>query len=122
MSLPKPVVVSERLGVPVDAFDNNKLTKRHLRQLNEENHDIVSKSTHKLRSTSAGSRNTITSTIRPKDETPEERKARKCTVKQCKKERRAEKKANKLAFKMEEKRQLQIAMNLRQNLQCIKLN
>ncbi|XP_013791959.1 protein LTV1 homolog, partial [Limulus polyphemus] len=119
---PKPIVVSERSGVPTDVFASNKLTKKHLRQLNEENHDDVSNSEQELRVMSVASRNSVASTIRPKNETPEDRKARKCAVKQYQKERRAEKKANKLAFKMEEKRQEQITLNLHQNLQGIKLN
>ncbi|KAI5696634.1 hypothetical protein M8J76_009604 [Diaphorina citri] len=45
-----------------------------------------------------------TLSIRPKNETPEERKARKSSLKEFRKERRVEKKSNRLAFKDEKKR------------------
>ncbi|XP_076441264.1 protein LTV1 homolog [Babylonia areolata] len=47
-------------------------------------------------------------TYRPKNETPEEKKERKQTVKAHQKERRAEKKLNKVAFKCEEQRQRKV--------------
>jgi len=49
-------------------------------------------------------------TCRPKDETPEEKRARKQEVKEQKRLRREEKKANQLAFKQEAK---EIAMQRR---------
>ncbi|XP_072046291.1 protein LTV1 homolog [Amphiura filiformis] len=54
-------------------------------------------------------------------ETAEERKQRKLAVKMDRRERRIEKKFNKQAFKEEEKRQGKVIMNLKQNLQGIKM-
>lgn len=59
--------------------------------------------------------------IRPKDETVEERKERKKLLKEYRAERRIERKANTEAFKKEKVRQDQIAANLRNNLQGRKL-
>jgi len=59
--------------------------------------------------------------IRPKHETPEEKKARKVGLKQVRKERREEKKANTLAFKSEKNRQDKININMKNNMQGIKI-
>lgn len=55
--------------------------------------------------------------IRPKDEAPEEKRQRKRLLKEYRTERRIEKKANQDAFKEEKKRQTQISLNNRNNLQ-----
>ena len=59
--------------------------------------------------------------VRPKHETPEEKRDRKSQLKQARKERREEKKANSEAFKMEKKMQEKILMNNKNNLQGIKI-
>jgi len=59
--------------------------------------------------------------IRPKHETFEEKKARKLGLKQVRKERREEKKANTIAFKTEKTRQDKININIRNNVQGIKI-
>ena len=59
--------------------------------------------------------------IRPKHETPEEKKDRKTNLKQARRERREEKKANSEAFKSEEMRQEKNIMNNKNNLQGIKI-
>lgn len=59
--------------------------------------------------------------IRPKHETLEEKKARKTGLKEIRKERREEKKANTVAFKSEKVRQEQIGINMKRNMQGIKL-
>lgn len=62
-----------------------------------------------------------TLSIRPKNESPEERKERKRLLKDYKRERRLEKKANTEAFKEEKKRQIKIAINNRNNVQGNKI-
>ncbi|XP_034110796.1 protein LTV1 homolog [Drosophila nasuta] len=55
--------------------------------------------------------------IRPKDETPEEKRERKRLLKDYRSERRIEKKANTEAFKEEQKRQRHVKINQRTNQQ-----
>ncbi|XP_017868793.1 PREDICTED: protein LTV1 homolog [Drosophila arizonae] len=55
--------------------------------------------------------------IRPKDETPEEKRERKRLLKDYRSERRIEKKANAEAFKEEKKRQTHVKINQRTNQQ-----
>lgn len=55
--------------------------------------------------------------IRPKDESNEEKRQRKRLVKEFRNERRIERKANQDAFKEEKKRQVQISMNNKNNVQ-----
>ncbi|EDW85817.1 uncharacterized protein Dwil_GK23272 [Drosophila willistoni] len=55
--------------------------------------------------------------IRPKDETPEEKKERKRLIKDYRQERRIERKANTEAFKEEKKRQTHVKINQRTNQQ-----
>lgn len=55
--------------------------------------------------------------IRPKDEAPEEKRQRKRLLKEYRIERRIERKANQEAFKDEKKRQTQISLNNRNNVQ-----
>ncbi|CAN8203987.1 unnamed protein product [Coccothraustes coccothraustes] len=59
---------------------------------------------------------------RSKAESKEDRKARKQAIKEERKERRMEKKANKLAFKQEKTRQEKELLNLKQNVQGLKLS
>lgn len=62
-----------------------------------------------------------TLSIRPKDESPEERRTRKRLLKEYRKERRIEKKMNSEAFKEEAKKQIKIAINNRNNIQGNKI-
>ena len=59
--------------------------------------------------------------IKPKHETPEEKKDRTTNLKQARRERREEKKANSDAFKSEKMRQEKNIMNNKNNLQGIKI-
>lgn len=61
-------------------------------------------------------------TLRPEDETGEERRARKKAVKEERRERRMEKKANTTAFKDEEKKQKKTLTELQTNIQGIKIH
>jgi len=59
--------------------------------------------------------------IRPKGESPEDRKIRKANLREYRKERRSERKANTEAFKLEKIRQEKVLMNVRNNLQGVKI-
>lgn len=59
--------------------------------------------------------------LRPKGETPEERKQRKQALKEYRKERRLERKANTLAFKDEKKRQEKVILNNKKNIYNVKI-
>jgi len=61
-------------------------------------------------------------TLRPNDESAEERRARKKAVKEERRERRMEKKANTAAFKDEEKRQKKNLNELKTNIQGLKIH
>lgn len=55
--------------------------------------------------------------IRPKDETVEEKRQRKRLLKEYRTERRFERKGNQEAFKEEKKRQTHISLNKQNNIQ-----
>lgn len=55
--------------------------------------------------------------LRPKDETPEEKRQRKKLLKEYRLERRIERKSNTQAFRDEKQRQTQIDLNNRNNIQ-----
>ena len=128
----KKVKVNPKTGIPV--LSKPGLTAEHLRQL--DSHSVTEKIPEHLRQLDShsvtekihGSRS-VRSTIskiselstRDKNETPEERRARKEALKEYRRERRAEKKANKLCFKLEETRQVKEMINLEQNLTTVKL-
>lgn len=59
--------------------------------------------------------------IRPKGESPEERRVRKANLREYRKERRLERKANTAAFAEEKSRQEKILLNLRNNLRGVKI-
>lgn len=114
------VKVDPRTGMPVDSKPG--LTAANLKKLNQgtlsmmRDEDEMTMTTHK----------SVTSllskmSVRTKDESPEEKKARKSLVKELRRERRQEKKANRLAFKQEEQRQHREAVNVRQNLSTVRL-
>lgn len=97
---PKKIKLTSRLGLPNDVLPERGPTRR---QQEQETHVTVER----------------VATYRPKDETTEERKARKQTIKDERKSRRIEKKANKIAFKDEEKKQHKVMMNVKQALQGV---
>lgn len=99
-------------GIPVE---KKGLTKNILKKLEG---DFVKADDY---AKSVCSRASAVSIARAKDETSEERKTRKKQVKEYRRERRLEKKANASAFKAEECRQKTQEINVRTNLQGIKL-
>uniref|UniRef100_A0A665TU51 Protein LTV1 homolog n=1 Tax=Echeneis naucrates TaxID=173247 RepID=A0A665TU51_ECHNA len=102
----KPIRVSSKTGFPLDVLPARGLTAKQAERMTMINDsDLLRASTQP----------------RSKDESTEERKARKQAVKDERKERRVEKKANKVAFKEEKQRQEKQMSNLRTNIQGLKL-
>jgi len=109
-----PIVLSSKSGVPKDVLGRG-LTAAALKQLDLENDQGCEDDMKSVRSRMS------TVSIRPKHETVEEKKARKSELKNLRKERREEKKANTQAFKSEKIRQEKVNLNLKNNLQGIKI-
>ncbi|XP_061724135.1 protein LTV1 homolog [Cydia pomonella] len=114
---PGKIRINPRTGIPQDVLGaDTRLTTKSLARfdaLQDAGDDDDDTATHA---------DTVLSTLsvlslRPKDETPEEKKERKRLLKEYRKERRVEKKANREAFKEEKKRQEKILLNNRSNVQ-----
>nr|CAG4642616.1 EOG090X08PQ [Evadne anonyx] len=105
----KKIQVDPKTGIPRDVLGKPGLTKKFLDQFNEATGD-QDDDTQSMISTLS------TISIRPKDETPAQRKERKMLVKDYRRERRMEKKANSLAFKEEKLRQEKQNLNNRVNV------
>jgi len=108
------IELSSKTGIPKNTLGRG-LTAAALRQLDMENNGGIE-----------DDRQSITSrvsqmSIRNKHETIEEKRLRKQTVKEYRRERRLEKKANTQAFKDEKQRQDKIYINNRQNIQGNKI-
>lgn len=114
------IKINKKTGIPINILGSNKLTQKALDKLNEENEYFESRGPK-----STGVQSVIsqlsTLSVRPRGETPDERRERKKLLKDYKKERRLEKKANTLAFKEEAKRQVKININNRNNVQGNKI-
>jgi len=123
------IKVSGRTGMPLGVLGVG-LTKDKLRELDkeyeasrraegsadEDDFQIPSKTNGRSIVTASG-----ISSVRGKNETPEERHERKQMVKEYRRERRVERKANKDAFKDEKKRQVKVRLNCVSNVQGLKL-
>ncbi|XP_078413616.1 protein LTV1 homolog [Cetorhinus maximus] len=101
-----PIKVSKKTGIPLDVLPRRSLTAKQLERLETINISDLPR---------------VSTQSRSRDESKEERKIRKQKIKGERKERRVEKKANRNAFKVEKARQEQVVLNLRQNLQGVKL-
>lgn len=108
----KSAVQLSSRGMPVD---DSGLSKKNLKQLEG---GLVRSDDY---AKSVCSRASVVSTARPRDESATDRKTRKTQVKEFRRERRMEKKQSKEAFRAEECRQKAQEMNLRNNLQGLKL-
>jgi len=114
-SRPAPIELSNKTGMPLGVLGRG-LTAAALRQLDAENGETEEGRVEEdLRS-----RVSMLS-VRPAHETKEEKKGRKAAVKELRRERRSEKKMNTKAFKDEADRQKKININLKNNLQGIKI-
>uniref|UniRef100_UPI0037E8A534 protein LTV1 homolog n=1 Tax=Semicossyphus pulcher TaxID=241346 RepID=UPI0037E8A534 len=103
---PKPIRVSQRTGIPLDVLPAKGLTTKQAERMTRINDSDLPR---------------VSTQPRDKEENKEERKARKQAIKEERKERRVEKKANKMAFKEEKVRQEKQMLNLRTNVQGLKL-
>lgn len=105
----------------MNVLGTNKLTSKALSQLDEQNACNEKKYGPK----SVGAQSIIstlsTLSVRPKDESPTQRRERKQLLRDYRKERRQEKKLNSEAFKEEKKRQVKIIINNRNNVQGNKI-
>lgn len=112
------IKINQKTGLPSDAFDQSgKLTQKSLARL--QNDEKQSSGPKSLCAESVISTLSVLS-IRPKDETDEERRERKKLLKEYRKERRIEKKLNREAFNEERLRQKLVDMN-RKNMQGNKI-
>uniref|UniRef100_A0A4W6G7D2 Protein LTV1 homolog n=1 Tax=Lates calcarifer TaxID=8187 RepID=A0A4W6G7D2_LATCA len=103
---PKPIRVSSKTGIPLDVLPARGLTAKQAERMTMINDSDLPR---------------VSMQPRNKEESKEERKARKQAIKEERKERRVEKKANKMAFKEEKVRQEKQMLNLRTNIQGLKL-
>uniref|UniRef100_A0A671L0F8 Protein LTV1 homolog n=1 Tax=Sinocyclocheilus anshuiensis TaxID=1608454 RepID=A0A671L0F8_9TELE len=103
----KPIRVSDKTGIPLDVLPKRGLTAKQVERMERINDSDLPRASTQPRS---------------RDESAEERRARKQTIKTERKERRSEKKANKLAFKQEKQMQEKRMVNLRANVQGLKLS
>lgn len=99
----KPIQLTKRAGIPTDVLEQRGPTRKQLEQ----------EETLVIRDPA--------NTYRPKDESTDEKKARKQAVKEERKARREEKKSNKNMFKEEKKRQVKEVNSLRNNLQGMQI-
>ncbi|KAG6937045.1 LTV1 ribosome biogenesis factor, partial [Chelydra serpentina] len=103
----KPIKISHKSGIPLDILPQRGLT---------------AKQTERMEMIDQSDLPRVSTQPRSKNESREDRKARKQAVKEERKDRRMEKRANKLAFKLEKTRQEKELLNLRQNVQGLKLS
>lgn len=103
----KPIRVSNKTGIPLDVLPARGLTTKQAERMTRINDSDLPR---------------VSTQPRSKEESKEERKARKQAIKEERKERRVEKKANKMAFKEEKVRQEKQMLNLRTNVQGLKLS
>ena len=106
LDAPKKILIDPITQMPKEPTKRG-LTKKALASLNDDSDSDTSLDAGTLVSTISAI------SIRPPGETPEERRERKCALKELRKERRIEKKMNKSAFKDEKKRQVKINLNKR---------
>ncbi|NXV78370.1 LTV1 protein, partial [Atlantisia rogersi] len=106
-SKPKPIKISQKTGIPLHILPEKGLTAKQVERMQMINGSDLPRASTQPRS---------------RDESKEDRKARKQAIKEERKERRMEKKANKLAFKVEKRRQEKELLNLKQNMQGLKLS
>lgn len=114
---PSKIKVDPKTGIPKNVLDGStgKLTSKALAQFDLENESTKAKGTQSVAETMKSTLSILS--IRPKDESLEEKKERKKALKEYRRERRIERKANTEAFKDEKKRQEKILLNNRQNIQ-----
>ncbi|KTG06934.1 hypothetical protein cypCar_00024026 [Cyprinus carpio] len=106
-TMTKQIRVSDKTGIPLDVLPKRGLTAKQVERMERINDSDLPRASTQPRS---------------REESAEERRARKQAIKTERKERRSEKKANKLAFKQEKQMQEKQMVNLRANVQGLKLS
>ncbi|ODN05253.1 Protein LTV1 [Orchesella cincta] len=109
------IKVSTKTGIPVGVLGKGGLTKDNLKVLDHEYNEE-----HGTPDRAKTMMSGVTS-IRSKNETSQERRERKQSVKEYRRERRLERKANTEAFKEEKKRHEKVRLNNKANVQGLKL-
>ncbi|KAM4866132.1 protein LTV1 homolog [Thomomys bottae] len=103
---PKQIHLSSKTGIPLNVLPKKGLTAKQVERMQMINGSDLPK---------------VSAQPRSKNESKEDKKARKQAIKEERKERRVEKKANKLAFKLEKRRQEKELLNLKKNVEGLKL-
>ncbi|KAK1803033.1 hypothetical protein P4O66_021569 [Electrophorus voltai] len=104
---PKRILVSSKTGIPLDVLPKKGLTARQAERMERIDASDLPR---------------VSTQLRSRQESTEERKHRKQAIKDERKERRAEKKSNKLAFKQEKQTQEKQMLSLRTHVQGLKLS
>lgn len=117
----RKIEIDPKTGIPLNVLNgDNYLTEKAVAKLDNTTEQNGNSGPKSLCAKSVLSTLSVLS-IRPKDESLEEKKERKRLLKEFRSERRIEKKANAEAFKEEKKRQVHVKVNQRQNQQGKKL-
>ncbi|KAM9233795.1 protein LTV1 homolog [Dugong dugon] len=103
---PKQIRISSKTGIPLSVLPKKGLTAKQVERMQMINASDLPKASTQPRS---------------KNESKEDKRGRKRAIKEERKERRVEKKANKLAFKLEKRRQEKELLNLKKNVEGLKL-
>ncbi|XP_045150421.1 protein LTV1 homolog [Echinops telfairi] len=103
---PKGIRISSKTGIPLNVLPKKGLTAKQVERMLMINGSDLPK---------------VSMQPRSKNESKEDKRARKQAIKEERKERRVEKKANKLAFKLERRRQEKELLNLKRNVEGLKL-
>uniref|UniRef100_A0A8C2VLT0 Protein LTV1 homolog n=1 Tax=Chinchilla lanigera TaxID=34839 RepID=A0A8C2VLT0_CHILA len=103
---PKQIHISSKTGIPLNVLPKRGLTAKQVERMQMINGTDLPR---------------VSTQPRSKNESKEIKRARKQAIKEERKERRVEKKANKLAFKLEKRRQEKELLNLKQNVEGLKL-
>ncbi|XP_066229176.1 protein LTV1 homolog [Saccopteryx leptura] len=102
----KQIRISCKTGIPLNVLPKKEFTAKQVERMQMINDSDLPK---------------VSTQPRSKTESREEKRARKQAVREERKERRVEKKANKLAFKLEKRRQEKELLNLKKNVEGLKL-
>ncbi|XP_002714903.1 protein LTV1 homolog [Oryctolagus cuniculus] len=103
---PKQIRLSSKTGIPLNVLPVKGLTTKQVERMQMINASDLPK---------------VSTQPRSKNESKEDKRVRKQAIKEERKERRVEKKANKLAFKLEKRRQEKELLNLKKNVEGLKL-
>ncbi|XP_019509281.1 PREDICTED: protein LTV1 homolog [Hipposideros armiger] len=103
---PKQIRISSKTGIPLNVLPKKGFTAKQAERMQMINDSDLPK---------------VSTQPRSKTESKDDKRARKQAIKEERRERRVEKKANKLAFKLEKRRQEKELLNLKKNVEGLKL-